>query len=421
MSEELEAERSHEEMEAERQTALRAVLSFVAVLGILAALVAAVWILVKTKPQAVKKAEEAALARSVAVALVGQASGGAEIVAEGVVESQREVTLTAEVSGKLTEVNEKLVPGGRVRRDEILVAIEPADYRAALEQAKATRDKAKQALAEARLAIEQEEARREQALRDWEQLGGGEPSDLLVRKPQLESARARVASAEADIASAEAEIERAARNLDRTIIRAPFDAVVREESVEVGAVLAPGISIATLFSEESLEVELPLKLADYALLRRDADGQVEGEVTLTGTLGTRSVSWPARIVRTTGEVSRGALTAGVVAAVEPTDGEGELRLPPPGLFVEASLTGQALNEAVVIPREAVREGDRVAVVAADETLTFRQLQIVRTTPDTVLATSGVEAGERVVLTRLTGALEGTPVTVAAETPAEEGE
>ena len=188
------------------------------------------------------------------------------------------VELTAEVSGKLIEVSANLVPGGRVREGEVLVAIDPADSRAALEQCKAAQERARMGVADAQLAIEEEEARRDQALRDWKKLGRGEPSDLLARKPQLVSAQARLASALADVESAKADVGSASRNLERTVIRAPFDGVVREEFVEVGAVLAPGTRLVTLFSERSLEVELPLKLEDYALLKRDENGGVQGEV-----------------------------------------------------------------------------------------------------------------------------------------------
>lgn len=410
---------SFEELEKDRNLALRAVLSFVAVVAILGMMLAAIWILVLSRPTAAKKAETPAMARTVEVATVKNAEGGALILAEGVVESQRVVTLTAEVTGKLIEVNEKLVPGGKVRQDEILVTIDPADYRAALEQAKAGQERAKQSVADAKLALEQEEARREQALRDWQNLGRGEPSDLLARKPQIASAQARLASAKAEVESAKAEVERAGRNLARTVIRAPFDAVVRDESVEVGAVLAPGTMLATLFSERSLEVELPLKLADYALLKRDENGAVLGQVNLKGTLGVREVTWPGRIVRTSGEVERGALSAGVVVAIEATDGEGELRLPPPGLFVKAELEGQSLESTLVVPREAIREGDRVAVVTDQGTLEFRNLSVVRSNATEVMASAGVEVGEQVVLTRLTGAVPGMEVEIEKTEPKEE--
>lgn len=422
MSNDLEEEQmSIEELEKERHLALRAVLSFVSVLVIMGVTIFLVWTLELIKPTAAKKTATEETVRKVEVVEVQPSEGGVRIFAEGVVESQQVVDLTAEVSGKLIEVNGNLVPGGKVARDEVLVRIDPADFRAALEQAKAAQERSRMLVADAQLVIEQEVARRDQALRDWKELGRGEPSELLARVPQIASAEARLVSAKADVESAAAEVEQAQRNLGRTVIRAPFSGVVRRETVEVGAVLAPGTVLATLFSERSLEVELPLKLEDYALLKRDDSGKVEGLVSLKGVLGVREVTWPGRIIRTTGEVERGALTAGVVVAVDAIEGAAELRLPPPGLFVKAELDGQSLETAFVVPREAVREGDQVAVVDEEQTIQFRELKVVRSTATEVLVSSGVSAGEKVVLTRISGAVEGMEVEVEESFSGEEEE
>lgn len=397
-----------------RWQSFRTLMSVLMVFIVFGVTAATIGVLRKTRPEAAKSEEVEALVPRVEVAVAELFEKEVTITGEGVVESQRVVSLMAEVVGKLVEVNPSLVPGGRVREGEILVRIEASDYRAILEQSKAAKERAKMAVADAELALEQEEARRKQALRDWAKLGKGEPSDLLARKPQIASVQASLASARAEVVSAEAEIKRAALNLERTVIRAPFDSVVRRESVEVGAVVGQGSEIATLFSERNLEVQLPLKLADYALLQRDGNGQVVGEVQLTGKLGERVVIWPGRVLRTSGEVERGALTAGVVIAVEPADGEGELRFPPTGLFLEAKLKGQALSGAVQIPREAVRDGSRAAIVGTDGLLEFRDLEVVRATRMSVIVQSGVKAGEQVILTRLSGATAGMKVQVGSE-------
>ncbi len=410
---------SLEELEKGRQLALRAVMSFVAVIAILGITALAVWFLVLSKPKALKKAATISLARTVEVAVVKKAEGGVRFFAEGIVESQRVVDLTAEVSGRLIEVNANLVPGGKVRKDEALVRIDPADFDAALEQAKAGYERALMAVANAELLIQQEKARRAQALRDWAKLGGGEPSDLLARVPQIASAEAQLRSAKAEVESCSTEVEQAQRNLARTVVRAPFDGVVREEAVEVGAVLSPGTRLATLFSERSLEVELPIKLEDYALLQRDEAGKVKGEVVLRGQLGVQELTWSGKVVRTTGEVERSALTAGVVVAVEAAVDRKQLPLPPPGLFVKAELEGQSLEGSLVVPREAVREGDRVAVVTKKGTIVFRELTVIRSMKTEVLVSEGVAAGERVVLTRLSGVTEGMEVEVE-ELTEEEG-
>ncbi|MEM9080635.1 MAG: efflux RND transporter periplasmic adaptor subunit, partial [Verrucomicrobiota bacterium] len=387
------SEERMEVLEENRGMALRAVLSFVLVLVILGLMAVTIATLIATKPEAEKEDDLGVVLPLVSVAEVEKTEEKARIFAEGVVESGRVVALTAEVSGRIVEVSRNLNAGGQVREGEVLARIEAADYQAALEQAKS-------AVADAALVVEQEEAKREQALRDWEQLGRGEPSDLLVRKPQLASARAR-------LASAEAEVKRAERNLERTVIRSPFDAVVRQEAVEVGAVLLPGTQLVTLFSTKSLEVELPLKLEDYAVLERDEFGKPQGGVVFSAELGAETIEWPGRIVRTTGEVERGALTAGVVVAVNANE---EGVLPPPGLFVKAELEGEVVK-GFFVPRQAVRDGSKVMVVDGEGAVEIRDLSVVRTAPEAILVKGGVVEGERVILTRLGNVVSGMKVEV----------
>ena len=73
------------------------------------------------------------------------------------------------------------------------------------------------------------------------------------------------------------------------------------------------------------------------------------------------------------------------------------------------------------PREAVREGDRVAIVSDDNSIEFRNLSVVRANATDVFTSGGVSEGERVVLTRMAGAVEGMEVEVLAEDAQEASE
>jgi RND family efflux transporter MFP subunit len=397
MSEETEEEWS--ELELQRKSDLKAVLSFVIGLVMLALVAGLSFVLLKTmqKPEAVEVSEPIP---SVQVVEVRPYEGNTEIEAEGVVETLREVTLSAQVSGKVTEVGDNVKAGGRVTAGELLVRLEEADYQTALEQAKSQ-------VAEAELALEQEEARRDQALRDWEKLGKGEIGDLLARKPQLKSVRSSLESARAEVA-------RAQRDLERTEIQAPFAGVIRSESVERGAIVSPGVELMTLFSPSELEVMLPIPLSKYGLLARDETGNLTGNAVVRGTLGGEEWTWPGEIVRSSGEVESGALTSGVVISVQPADLEGPLRFPPPGLFVNVTLSGSRLNDAVIIPRQAVRGSNEVYILGEGNQLELRELTVTRATREEVLATAGVKAGELLVTTRMSSATEGLNVKVTED-------
>ncbi len=399
MSEPEEIEENLEEMESTRRRAIHAVMSFLLGIVILIILAAVVLFLIKGKSKADRVVPEP-LPQMVDVWEVSTKPWQATIVSQGVVESMREVTLSAEVAGRVVLVAPQLLRGAAVEDGDVLVEIEQADYLAELARAEA-------ALAEAKLVHAQEEARKEQALRDWEKLGRGKPSDLMLRIPQLASAEARVDSATAEVA-------RAARNVERTRITAPFDASVRMESVELGAILVPGSMVAQIYSTRELEVRLPLALSDFGFLQRKDDGSVYGEVVLTGTIGTKRCEWPGQVVRVDGEVDRETLSATIIVQLgEAEDEPAHLRYPPVGLFVEAIVPGRKMEALAKIPREALRGGNEVLVVDENNLLSIREVRISRSDRTHAYVSEGVENGEAVVTTRMSGVDNGEEVQINA--------
>lgn len=372
--------------EQDRLVSLHSVRSFVLALVIVLAAIAVVITLVATKPEPAKK-EIHGLVPAVRVQPIVRGSHQVMIETQGVVRSLREVALSAEVGGRVTRKSPQLLEGGSVREGEVLLQIDAADYQAALKRAES-------AAADAAVALRQEEALAEQVAIDWRKLGRGEASDLVLRKPQLEAARAR-------LQSASAEVERARRDVERTSIRAPFDARVRRVQVEVGAVLAPGSPLAELYSADQLEVRLPFSLQDYGYLAKDAKPAIE----LTATLGGQPRTWPAVLERIDGEVQRSTLSAYGLASVKP-DAQG--LLPPVGLFVEARVPGRQLEDVVVLPRAAVRGADEVWVVD-DGKLAKRAVEVLRSGSRELVVKGEFAAGDRLVLTRLAAPLVGMEV------------
>lgn len=376
--------------EQERKTELRAVTSFaLAFLIVAGALFGAILLVVNSrdvKPEDIPRSVPA-----VALHTVTTGDHAVRIDTQGVVESRRETTLASEVAGRVIEVSPNLKRGGEVTEGEILVRLDAADHRAALARAES-------ALADAQLALVQEEARAEQALRDWEKLGRGEATPLVRREPQLASARARVASAAA-------EVDRAARDVERTTIRAPFAARVRRSSVEIGGVLAPGGAVADLYAADDLEVRLPLPLEDFGFL----DSGRKNGITLRGKIGGREYEWPAEVVRVDGEVDRRTLSAYVTVKILPA--EKMPQLPPVGLFVEATVLGRVLEGVAEIPRTALRDANEVMVVDAENRLSFRRVEVVRGTAETVVVSAGLSSGERLCVTRLNAPVNGMEVRV----------
>lgn len=384
--------------EVERRREIRAVLSFVIALAILLVSIGVAVLLVVNKVKAsqteVQKTKPTVQVREL---IVG--SHLPEISSEGAVVSRREVRLAAEVSGKVISISDDLIEGGRVQQGEILVTLDDKDYQAALARAQSS-------LADAELALELEEAKGKQAEKDWAKLGKGEAPTLVLRKPQIASAKARRDSARK-------EVERAMNDIERTKIRSPFDGRVREAGVEVGAVVIPGAMVAEIYSDKDLEVRLPFSLRDFGFIQTEDTPRF----TLRANMGGQEASWPAELARVEGEVERSTLSGHAIAKVLANE-KGEF--PPVGLFMHTTVTGKAIEGVVEIPRSALRGAD-VVWVEKDDKLRRHTVQIVRSTRDSLIVSGDFEGDENLVMTRLSAPIEGMEVNTkgldsAPETP-----
>lgn len=377
-------------------------MSFMLILAILGITILGVILLVVNRRIA-KEEEKARIIPAVFVHEVEKSDYRVLLETQGAVESARQTSLAAEVGGRVMEISPNLKRGGIVEKGERLVQIDPSDYRSALANSEVGQ-------ADAELALEQERARVEQAKLDWDKLGRGVPSNpLVLRGPQLAAAEARAASTREEAA-------RARRDIERTEVFAPFDAGVRTVGVEVGAVVAPGTTVAELYASTELEVRLPLSLVDFGFLDRDEKGEVRGEVELFGKIGVKEYTWKAVPVRVDPEIERKTLSASVVVKVLPSD-RTDFPLPPVGLFVKATLEGQLIQDVAEIPRRGLLEGDRVITVDEGGKIDFRKIELIRLTEKTAVIHDGISAGDTIVLTRLSAPVVGMEVEIEdIETP-----
>ena len=111
-----------------------------------------------------EKAPPVAVAPLVDAIAVSRASLAAQVVGTGVVEPERKVTLSAEVSGRLTKVSDHLVVGGRVKRGDFIAKIDGRTYDLSVRQQNSQ-------VARARSELELEKGRGAVAGREWELLG----------------------------------------------------------------------------------------------------------------------------------------------------------------------------------------------------------------------------------------------------------
>ncbi len=317
---------------------------------------------------------------------------------QGTVEPRTESALIPEVAGRVAWMSPSLVSGGVFRAGEVLLHIEDEDYQAAVEQARASFAQADAEAANARFEYE-----RRLSLSDRN----------LVSRSDIEAAERRLKVAEAVRDGARSGLARAQRDLERTRVAAPFAGMVRNKSVDVGQFLDRGTAVATLFATDAVEVRLPLADEQLAFLNlpMGMSGGLGTDsapvVTLEAFFAGQARTWEGLVVRSEGEIDPRSRMVHVVARVEPAS------TPIPiGLFVEATIVGKHVDGIVTLPRSALRDGNRVLIVDADNRLWFREVVPLRFYRDQVLVSAGLAAGEQVCLSPIQTVVEGMTVQIA---------
>jgi membrane fusion protein (multidrug efflux system) len=277
------------------------------------------------------------------------------IEALGTAHANEAVDITSKAGNKVIDV--RFDEGQWVRRGEVLVELDGAQDRADLAAAEA-------ALAESRSAYER---------------GRGLFTQQALSQSQLEQIEATLKGNSARVASA------AARVAD-TVIRAPFDGHVGLRRVSVGALVSPGAIITTLDDTRTMKIDFDVPETYLAILKPGL------------TVAAKSVAYPD-------ESFNGAVES-VDSRVDPVARSIKVRarLPNPkgflrpGMFLTVEVSRDPMP-GMVVPEEAVvpERGHVYAFVVADGKVLRREIAIGRRSPGEVEITSGLAAGERVVI------------------------
>ncbi|MCK8047021.1 efflux RND transporter periplasmic adaptor subunit [Shewanella sp. 1CM18E] len=310
----------------------------------------------------------------------------------GVVSAKYETELVSQVNGEIVYLSAAFVKGGFVKKGDVLAKIDPSDYEAALIDAKAN-------MASARATLVQEKAFGKVAEEEWKRIENGVPTELSLRKPQL-------AQEVAKLNSSEAGLKRANRNLERTIIKAPYDALIEARNIGLGSYVSMGTPLGKVLSTDQAEIRLPI--ADKELQFLDNKGK-GAEVKLTGEFAGQSQEWPATIVRSEGVIdNRSRMTYLVAEVIDPyglnskTNDFNELRY---GTYVTASIDGSHAGQVAEIPRHLVIN-NQVATLDDEGKLRYKDITIVRQIGSKVIVSAGLDAGVNVITSALDYPIEG---------------
>lgn len=374
-------------------------------IGVIVASVAAAAFLIATKeepPRAVKPLE----GTLVEVIRIGASRHEVDLLAKGTVVPAMEIILQAEVGGRVTWQSHELVPGGRFEKGEPILKIDNRDYRLAVESVRAQ-------VRSARLEYTLEKRRAEVAKREWNSFGKIDATDeqrsLAQREPQLESALLSVKAAESALKKAELDLQRAT-------LRAPFNAMVVAESVDLGQLVSPQMTVARLVGTDEYHVQVSVPVSSLRTIHASTEATPGSLVTIIQRVGNGTIERDGEVIRQLPDLDPGGAMARILVRIKNPLGEkGGLPLLL-GSFVDVAVRAQPIDDAIRVPRVALRNGRDVYVMNEEGLLEIREVEIAWSEPDAVLVTSGLEPDERVVISRIATAIPNMLLRTAEPAP-----
>lgn len=317
---------------------------------------------------------------------------------QGEVRARTEITLVAQVGGRIVHVSPEFTEGGNVRPGEPLLWIEDEDFRLAVIQAEAR-------VAAARVGVEQAEADADVARRQLENVAN--PSPLALKKPQVAQAHATLKAAEADFAQTQL-------NLSRTKVTVPFVGRLKSKLVDVGQFVTPGTPLGRAFATDVVEVRLPLTDSQLASLGLPIGFIANDDaplVNFSAVVAGQHREWEGRLTRLDAAIDTDTRLVYAIAESEnPYVGglnSGGMPLAV-GLFVNAEIQGRQLEQAYLIPRNALRAGDKVYRIS-DGRLDVREVEVIHQSNEYVVIERGVDTGDQVVISSVRNPVQGMAV------------
>ena len=309
----------------------------------------------------------------------------------GTVIPARKITLRARVSGEIIKVSPNFIDGGRFKKGEEILRIDPVDYKLALAQREA-------AVAEAQFQLKLEEGQHDIAAHEWALIsktsGKDEEidKDLALRTPHLKFRKAR-------LAAAKAELEKAKLNLSRTILRAPFNTMILERKTDVGtqANMQEPLAILTDTDEYYVRALVPIEELKWIQI-----GFTNGSPATISR--TRGEPVKGRVIRLEGQLQeRGRMAQILISIKNPLQDKNPLLI---NEYVHLNIQGTVVKNSYRIPRFALRDDHFVWLLSKEKTLKIRKIKVYWRDAQSVLVSDGLHDGERLILTNLSTPIEG---------------
>ena len=384
-------------------------------------------------------------------------------IAFGSIEAATSLTVKAEINGKISYIHPDLKPGSSLAQGTVVLRIEPTAFELSLAQSKAGLAGSEHSLKQ--LQVEQKTTQQflkiaqknfELGYKDLESSAKlltqkvispskyniAEQKQLQLQQ-QVEDLQGKLASFPsrsavlvAQINKSKAQLDQSQDILNRTEIKLPFAARIGQVNIEKGEYVGVGGQLFEALGLEAVEVTAQLPLKQFSsLLVIDGDQElklqspeqilsqfedIDLDVNIQLVQGVEeNTMWHGELVRISEAVDPTTNTIGLVVRVEnPYDGVLPGIKPPllKGMFVRVEFIAPPIQQ-MVLPRKAIHQG-RVYIVNKDDKLEIRSVSITRKQGELVVLETGVETGEKIIITDIVPVIEGQPLNAILATEIE---
>lgn len=291
------------------------------------------------------------------------------VYAMGNVIPSQSVNLTPRISGMVIRVSPHFIEGGMLKEGEELVELDPTDYRLAIKQRESE-------LAKAQFDLKMELGQQAISKREFQLLGGElapQEQELVLRKPHLNAAKAK-------LAAAEAALKQAHLDLERTRPVAPFNAIITTRNANVGAwmsAFSTGTPLAKLVGTDTFWINASIPVDKLGWIQIPGINSEQGSPVKVS----YEKGWGKDVYRT-GVVKRlqaeieqeGRMAKVIIEVDDPLSQKPANKLAPPlmlGTYARVAIEGKTLHDVIRLPETVLHDGRQIWLMTDQQTLDIR--------------------------------------------------
>ena len=355
------------------------------------------WLILKSGPVIVPVGEKRA-PKTVKTLLVDPTNHDVFVTAQGTVVPAHRVTIKPQVTGNVIRMNSQLVPGGILQAGDELFAIDSTLTVLDLRENAAEELSAR--------------ANFNEADRKWNE-GRKLAAEKVIADTELAALESTVRIREAELERILARRSRNEELLNRHVVTAPFNAVVLDESVELGQRVSPGDNAVTLVGTDEFRVRASLPVDQLKWISLPKAGHPGAPVRVIVDTGEKEGTvFQGKVTQLQGDLEETGRMAKILINVqdpmrrESAAGELPLLL---GSYVRVEIDAGTLTNVVAIDRTTLRDNNRIWIVDVNGRLQIREVNVRWRKDETIYIDPVMSRGESMIISQLRAALPGMEV------------